>query len=227
MSQWRKPNDGTGSHNFRMNPQVITKDIELYKDIFEEGVQIYGDDIIFIRKEYIQQENIFGEHLIHKLKDSFKMRAFVEQTDGWVGAGDMFSKFGLRNEEECTMHIPKNMFIDLGFVPKIGDIVYHNTSKSLWEIESVVDDKLPSFHPLGQHISYVLQMKSFLFDHLEASEEILDSTDENIEKITQVLFGDDTQVENAVQFDIDEKNEEIGQESVKIIDDKEKDPLGF
>lgn len=229
MGQFRRPNKGVGSHPFRMNKQLPTADIELFKDLFGESVQLYGDPIIYIQKEYAEAENTFGEHLIQTMTDVHEMYAFVEQTEGWEGMGDMFSKFGLRNQEEMTLHIPKNSFYDLDFKPKIGDIIYHVTSKMMWEIEDPKDDVEYGFHPLGQHVAFILGCKAYRFDHIEASEEFQQSENEHIQAINDVLFGDGSEIENAHEFEIEQKNDKLDVQITDqdIVDDDETDPLGF
>ncbi len=229
MGQFRRPDTGVNSHPFRMNKQLPGEDVELLKDIFSEGTQLYGDPIVYIQKEYAEAENTFGEHLIQTMTDVHEMNAFIEQTEGWDGMGDMFSKLGLRNQEEMTAHVPKNTFYDLGFQPKIGDIIYHVTSKQMWEIESAVDDVGATFHPLGQHVAFVLSCKSYRFDHIEASEEFQQSENEHVQAINAVLFGDGSEVENAHDFEIEQKNDKLDVEIIEqdIIDDDESDPLGL
>jgi hypothetical protein len=229
MGQFRRPSYGTGSHPFRMNQQLPTADIELFKDIFEEGVQLHGDPLIYIQKEYADEEPTFGEHLIETMRDVHHLYGFIEQTEGWEGTGEMFSKFGIRSMDDITIHIPKNTFYDLEFQPKIGDIIYHVTTKKLWEIEDTKDDKDYSFHPLGQHVAYILGCKSYRFDHVEAGEEFTQSEDEHIQTINEVLFGDGDVHENAHDFEIEQKNEKLDTEIIEqdIIDDSEDDPIGF
>lgn len=229
MGFFRKPDTGDGSHPFRFNQQVPTADVELLKDIYEEGVQLNGDPIIYIEAGYNKIESTFGEHLIHSLKHAHEFYGFIEQTESWEGMGDMFSKFGLRNQEEMTISIPKNTFYDLGFAPKIGDLIFHKVSKKLWEVEHPRDDQDSSFRPLGQYIAFVLTCKSYRFDHAEASEEFATSENEHIQTIHEVLFGDGEKFDNAVVSDIEEKNEKFEKQikTAKIIDNSETDPLGF
>jgi len=229
MGQFRRPSYGNKAHPFRMNVQTPTADIELMKDLFEEGVQLYGDPLIYIQKEFTEEEATFGEHLIETMKDVHHLFGFVEQTDGWEGTGEMFSKFGIRSMDEMTVHIPKNTFFDLGFQPKIGDLIYHKISKKLWEIEDPKDDKDYSFMPLGQYVAFILGCKAYRFDHVEAGPEFQQSEDEHIQTINEVLFGDGTVQDNAHDVEIEEKNDKLDTEIIEqnIIDDSEDDPLGF
>jgi len=229
MGFFHKPDKGIGSHPYRLNKQLPTADLELFKDIFTEGTQLYGDPLLYVQKEYADAEDVFGEHLIHTMSDVHEMYAFVEQTEAWDGLGEMFSKFGIRNEEEMTIHIPKNTFYDLNFTPKIGDIIYHKIAKQMWEIESIADDKDYTFHPLGQHVAFILNCKAYRFDHAERSDEFIQSEDEHIKTINEVLFGDGSVVENAVDFEIEQKNVKIDNVIIddSVIDNSEEDPLGF
>lgn len=232
MGQFRRAPRGAKAHPFRFNKQIPTNDSEFLKDIFEEGTQLFGDPLIYIQKEYADVENTFGEHLIHTLSDSHEIWGFVEQTEGWDGMGDMFSKFGLRNQDEMTVHIPKNSFFDLGFAPKIGDLIYHVISKKLWEIENPRDDEEYGFHPLGQHVAHILSCKSYRFDHAEASEQFATSENEHIQTIHDVLFGDETEPEfeeTAHEKEVKKKNDSLDVQVVKqdIVDNTETDPFGF
>lgn len=223
----RFPGIDNGVYPFSFNIEDPVEDVELFKDIFEEGVRLHGNKCVYIRKEYLNEENTFGEYLTGILSKADEIYAFTEQVEGWDGPGDLFSKFGIRNSDEMTLHVPKNTFKKLGFVPKIGDVVYHVVTKSAWQIEDVDDGKKPSFHPLGQYISYVMTCKSYLFDHVEASKELMDSTNEHIDIITKVLFGDGTAVDNAIIEDVREKNDPIETVKSTIVDNSERDPLGF
>ena len=227
MGRFRRTMDGTDGYPFRFNKEEISADIQLMNDLFEGGVRLYGNDIIYIRQEYLNVEDTFGEHLTKILDKSTPMMAFIEDTEGWGGEGDMFSKFGLRNIEDMKMQIPKNMFHDLGWYPRVGDLIYTPVAKALWEIESVHDDKDNTFRPLGQYVSYIIGCKSYLYDHVEASEELLASEDQHIETSTKVLFGDGSETDNAVVVDVTEKNDPIEQAKQGVVDDSEDDPLGF
>jgi len=227
MGMFRRPMDGPDGYPFKMNKEELSADIQLMNDLFEEGVVLYGNDIVYIRQEYLNVEDTFGEHLTKILDKATPMKAFIENVDAWDGEGDMFSKFGLRNMEEMRMHIPKNMFHDLSWYPRVGDVVYLPVARALWEIESVHDDKDNTFRPLGQFVSYIIGCKSYLFDHVEASEELMADTNEHVESITEVLFGDNDEVSVDVKYDVDQKNDPIEQAARVIVDDSEKDPLGF
>jgi len=228
MGNYRRPNFGAEAHPFTFNKQLPTADLELFKDLFEEGVQLTGDPIIYIRKDYNEIEHAFGEHLIETLKESYNLYAYIEQTEGWEGE-ELFSKFGLRSQEEMVCHIPKNSFFDLGFQPKIGDLIFHVTSKKLWEVEHPRDDEAYTFHPLGAHVAFIFDCKAYRFDHVEASKEFAQSENEHIQTIHEVLFGEGAVHEDPHQVDIEEKNESLDAEIVRqdIIDNSEDDPLGF
>lgn len=224
MGRFRKPRD-LKTHQFRFNNEQDVVDIELFKDIYEEAVHLYGSDLIYIRKENFRVEDVFGEHLSQVLEQAVPVRAFVEQQEGWDGMGNLYSKFGLRNQDEMTVHLSKGMFQDLGIVPKNGDLIYHVVSARLWEIENVRDDIVPTFHPLGKHVSYVLGCHTYVHDHADAAEAIMDSTNEHVQNIVQTLFSDSTDSMPIKEPII--RNEPIKSESDKVMDRSECDPLGF
>ena len=229
MGFFRRQLDATSNvHPFRFNNEDDTVDVELFKDIYEECTNLYGTDVIYIPVEHFHVEDAFGEHLSEVLQKGIPMRSFIEQAEGWEGISDIYSKFGLRNQEDMTFHIAKNVMHDHGVQPKAGDILYLLTTKQLWEVESLDDDKTPSFHPLGKFISWNIFCKAYVFDHADASEEFLEDPSEHVQLIKDVLFNDST-AENIDVIDVTDKNEfieEIKQSANNFIDDEESDPLG-
>lgn len=224
----RKYDPDNTPYPFRFNNEEDVADIEFFKDIYEEAINLHGEDIVYIPVEHFRPEDAFGEHLSEQWKKGIPMRAFCEQTEGFEGISDIYSKFGLRNQEDCQFHIGKNVIAELGIEPKQGDIIYMNVTKQLWEIESLSDDKLPSFHPLGKFISWTLFCKNYVFDHADASEEFMaDTTIEDMELIKTQLFNDSTAAENNIDVvDVTDKNEFIEEIKGDFIDDEESDPLG-
>lgn len=231
MGQFRRAYDPDEPHPFRFNNEDDSVDIQLFKDIYEEGVYLYGSDIVYIRTTNDQLEPIFGEHLAKRLESGTPLRAFIEQTEGWEGLGDTFSKYGLRNSDDFTMHMAKVTFEDLGWVPKVGDVIYHVTAKRLWEVEWIKDDLAPtSFMPLGKYIAYSIGCKTYKHDHATASEEILADDNLHIERITNTLFGTDGAGDQTttpmIQTELDNHNTKIQDDANTFIDASEIDPLG-
>jgi hypothetical protein len=227
MGFFRRKYDEDNPHPFRFNNEDDTVDVELFKDIYEEATNLYGTDVVYIPVEHFQIEDTFGEYLSESLQKGVPMRSFVEQTEGWEGISDIYSKFGLRNQEDMSFHIGKNVIAEYEIEPKAGDIIYMVTTKQLWEIESLSDDKSPSFHPLGKFISWTFFCKAYVFDHADASEEFLTDENEDMQLLKSQLFNDSTAVEDNIDvIDVTDKNEFIEEIKGEFIDDEESDPLG-
>lgn len=223
----RKYDDTNNPYPFRFNNEEDVADIEFFKDIYEEGINLHGQDLVYIPVEHFRQEDTFGEFLSESLQKGRPMRGFCEQTEGFEGISDIYSKFGLRNQEDCQIHIGKNTIQDLEIQPKAGDIIYMVVTKQLWEIESLSDDKTPSFHPLGKFISWTFFCKNYVFDHADASEEFLADTNEDMALLKSQLFNDGTDAANNIDIiDVVDKNDFIDEVKGDFIDDDEYDPLG-
>jgi len=218
MAIFKRPNS---SSPFRFNNENDDRDIETLKIIFDESVNLFGSDIYYIRQELSGVEPIFGEYLTKVLQRAIPLRAFVEEQQAWGGVGDIYSKFGLTNSEDMTLHMSKIAFAELGFDPKVSDIIYHVTSKKLFEIQTPIDDGETSFMPLGKHVAFILKCRSYQYDHSEVSQEVIDEAEFD-SHISSIL----STINNAPTKDITNTNNDVTAAKDSIIDDTETDPLG-
>ena len=82
----------------------------LVQDLINEQLQIYGVEITFIPRKFVNQKTILEEVQASKFDDNFAIEAYVENYDGYAGAGDVLTKFGMSLRDEVTLTISKERF---------------------------------------------------------------------------------------------------------------------
>ena len=162
----------------------------LVQDLINEQLQIYGVEITFIPRKFVNQKTIIEEVQASKFDDNFAIEAYVENFDGYAGAGDVLTKFGMSLRDEVTLTISKERFeefiapfmnadddITLASRPREGDLVFFPLGQRLFEIKFVEHED--PFYQLGS--TYVYKLKCELFEY---EDEVIDTSIEAID--TQV-----------------------------------------
>ena len=65
----------------------------LVQDLINEQLKIYGLDITYIPRKFVNTQSIIEEVQSSKFDDNFVIEAYVNSYDGYSGAGDVLTKF--------------------------------------------------------------------------------------------------------------------------------------
>ena len=162
----------------------------LIQSLVNEHLKIYGVDVTFIPRKFVNQSTIIEEVTASKFDDNFLIEAYVENYDGYAGAGDVLTKFGMSLRDEVTLVISKERFeefiapfmdsgddFELSSRPREGDLVFFPLGQRLFEIKFVEHEQ--PFYQLGSN--YVYKLKCELFEY---EDEVIDTSIEAID--TQV-----------------------------------------
>ena len=162
----------------------------LIQSLVNEHLKIYGVEVTFIPRKFVNQSTIIEEVAASKFDDNFLIEAYVENYDGYAGAGDVLTKFGMSLRDEVTLTISKERFeefiapfmdadddIELSSRPREGDLVFFPLGQRLFEIKFVEHEE--PFYQLGSN--YVYKLKCELFEY---EDEVIDTSIEAID--TQV-----------------------------------------
>ena len=171
----------------------------LVQNLINEQLTIYGVEVVYLPRKIVKKDQILTEIQSSSFNDNFLIEAYVNTYDGYSGAGDVLTKFGMSLKDELTVTISRERFEDfispfLGSLPagevevstrpSEGDLIFFPLGKRLFEIKFVEHED--PFYQLGKN--YVYQLKCELF---ELSDEI-GGWDE-INRTTQTI--DDTLVD--------------------------------
>ena len=162
----------------------------LVQSLINEHLKIYGVEVTFIPRKFVNQSSIIEEVQASKFDDNFLIEAYVENYDGYAGAGDVLTKFGMSLRDEVTLTISKERFeefispfmdadddIELSSRPREGDLVFFPLGQRLFEIKFVEHEE--PFYQLGSN--YVYKLKCELFEY---EDEVIDTSIDAID--TQV-----------------------------------------
>ena len=154
----------------------------LVQSLINEHLKIYGVEVTFIPRKFVNQETILEEVTASKFDDNFLIEAYVDNYDGYAGAGDVLTKFGMSLRDEVTLTISKERFeefiapfmeadedIELSSRPREGDLVFFPLGQRLFEIKFVEHEE--PFYQLGSN--YVYKLKCELFEY---EDEVIDTS---------------------------------------------------
>jgi Virus neck protein len=168
-------------------PRGATSEQNLVEGLIIESIKMYGQEFYYIPRTLVAVDEILGEDSLSEFNNAYQIEAYVDNVDGFGGAGAFMSKFGLFIEEQAQLTIARRRWEQLvgqhGTTvipdrPAEGDLLYFPLTKGLFEIK-FVEHQNP-FYQLGR--LYVYKLKVELFQY--SSERI--NTD--VEEINQIAL---------------------------------------
>jgi len=120
----------------------------LYEDLIIEQLKVFGNDVYYMPRENISQDDILG-NTTDKFTDAYSIEMYVEDVNGFAGQGDLIGKFGLEIRDELTFVVSRRQFEILVDNPsntlninrpKEGDIIWMPLFKKFWQVDYVEDE---------------------------------------------------------------------------------------
>ena len=165
----------------------------LVQDLINEQLRMYGVEVLYVPRRFVRKETIIREVTTSKFGDNYAIEAYVSNYEGYSGAGDILTKFGMNLRDELTIIISKERFDDFisPFMandttgefevvnrPREGDIVYFPLGKRIFEVKFVEHEQ--PFYQLGK--TYVYELKCELFEY---EDEIIDEKVKLLEELKE------------------------------------------
>ena len=174
-----------------LNPfflQGTSSEQRLVQDLINEQLKMFGVEVTYIPRKFVNTQSVFQEVQSSKFDDNYSIEAYVNTYEGYSGAGDVLTKFGMSLRDEVTLTISKERFEDfiapfmaglddgsgtgeiiLSTRPREGDLVYFPLGQRLFEVKFVEHED--PFYQLGKN--YVYQLKCELFEY---EDEVIDTS---------------------------------------------------
>jgi len=133
-----------------------------------EQLRIYGQDVFYIPRTLVKEDELFGEDTLSKFDDAYQIEMYFENVEGYEGEKEIMSKFGLQMNEDVTFVVARRRFEQLvshdsnlivKTRPNEGDLVYFPKVKKIFEI-SFVDHDDP-FYQIHNVPAFKLKCKTF------------------------------------------------------------------
>ena len=140
----------------------------LYEDLMIEQLKIYGQDVFYIPRTLVKEDELFGEDTLSKFGDAYLIEMYFENVEGYEGEKEIMSKFGLQMNEDVTFVVARRRFEQLvshdsnlivKTRPNEGDLVYFPKVSKIFEI-SFVDHDDP-FYQVHNVPAFKLKCKTF------------------------------------------------------------------
>ena len=157
----------------------------LYEDLMIEQLKIYGQDVFYIPRTLVKEDELFGEDTLSKFGDAYIIEMYFDNIEGYEGEKEIMSKFGLQMNEDVTFTVSRRRFEQLvshdsnlivKTRPNEGDLVYFPKVSKIFEITFV--DKDDPFYQIHNLPAFKLKCKTF-----EYSGEDLDTGIKEIDAI--------------------------------------------
>ena len=165
----------------------------LIQSLINEQLQIYGVEVIYLPRSILSKDEILTEVQSSAFNDNYAIEAYINTYEGYSGAGDIMTKFGMSLKDELTVTISKERFEDFisSFLadlpasqrevatrPCEGDLIFFPLGQRIFEIKFVEHEQ--PFYQLGKN--YVYQLKCELF---ELEDELNNISGDAVENLTQ------------------------------------------
>lgn len=147
---------------------AVRSEQELYENIVIESLQMYGQDVYYLPRDVVSKDIIFGDEIESRFNSAYKLEMYIENTDGFDGEGDLFTKFGVEIRDQASFVVARRRWKDTvlryeneitGERPREGDLIFLPMSKSLFEITHVEHEQ--PFYQLRNLPTYKLQCELF------------------------------------------------------------------
>ena len=166
----------------------------LVQDIINEQLRMYGIEVLYLPRKIVKTDNIFREVESSGFSDNYAIEAYVNTYEGYTGAGDIMTKFGMSLKDDLVVTISKERFedfivpflsqmpdseINVDNRPREGDLIYFPLGKRIFEVKFVEHEK--PFYQLGKNYVYELQCELFELEDEMGGWDQLSTTSEEID----------------------------------------------
>jgi hypothetical protein len=176
-----------------INPYFYYSESEqnLVEDVTIEIIKATGQDCLYIPREYLDIDKLFGEDPGSSFTKSYPLEMYLQSYKTFDGT-DMITQFGIEIKDKVTLVFARKRFKEevtyknTGITrPREGDLIYFPLSKSLFEINFVEHEN--PLYPLGKLYSYTIVAELFTYSY-EKIETNVDAVDQ-VSSTTQTTQG--------------------------------------
>lgn len=167
--------------------QKVHSEQGLYEDIVIESLKMYGQDVYYLPRDIVNEDKVFGDDVPSRFNSSYKIEMYIENTEGFDGEGDLFTKFGVEIRDQATFVVARRRWTQTvnrfdndisGDRPREGDLVYLPLSNSMFQIMAVEHEQ--PFYQISNLATYKLRCELFEYNDEDFDTDI-DAID-NIER---------------------------------------------
>ena len=163
--------------------QKVKSEQNLYEDIIIESLKIYGQDVYYLPRDLVAEDKILGEDIQSRFNSAYKVEMYIENTEGFDGEGDLFTKFGVEIRDQATFIVARKRWSQTvarydneiqTIRPMEGDVIYLPLSNSMFQIMAVEHEQ--PFYQLSNLPTYKMRCELFEYsgEDLDTGVDVID-----------------------------------------------------
>jgi|TARA_R100000005_G_C4981743_1_gene191332 hypothetical protein len=140
----------------------------LVEDLSIESIKINGRDMVYIPRNLINKDELFGEDNTARFEKGFEIEMYIQSVNGFEGDGDILSKFGIQINDRMNLVVAKKRFVEEVTTfnsdivrPREGDLIFFPLSNTLFEINFVEHEN--PFYQIGKNYTFLLICETFTY----------------------------------------------------------------
>ena len=166
--------------------QKVKSEQNLYEDIVIEALKTYGQDVYYLPRDIVNEDTILGDDPVSSFNSSYMLEMYIENTEGFEGEGDLFTRFGVEIRDEATFVVSRRRWSDAVSRydneitidrPAEGDVIYLPLSKSFFQISHVEHEQ--PFYQLSNLPVFKMrcQLYEYTGENINTGVDVLDDLD--------------------------------------------------
>ena len=157
-----------------VNPYFKTQSYFNEQDLVDrmkaEAIQIKGMDVMYIVRDMVDRDYLYGESKISDFKDYIDIEMYLESIQNNGMSSLLMEKFGAIMSDQAVFEVHARRFVEEAELfnldrPREGDLIYLREADQLYEIKRVA--KPEEFYQLGVCFTYKLTCSLFVYSHEE------------------------------------------------------------
>lgn len=148
---------------------------------------MYGQDLYYLPREIVNRDTFFDDDNVSRFDNAYRIEMYIENTEGFDGEGDLFTKFGVEIRDAATFIVSRRRFgneiaqFESSATrpfhrPREGDLIFLPLSSTFFEITRVETEQ--PFYQLKD--LPVFKMRAEMFEYND------EDFDTGVEVIDQV-----------------------------------------
>ena len=85
----------------------VRSEQNLYEDIVIEALKMYGQDVYYLPRDLVGEDKVFGDDVPSRFGNAYKVEMYIENTEGFEGEGDIFTKFGIELRDQANFVVSR------------------------------------------------------------------------------------------------------------------------
>ena len=163
--------------------QKVRSEQNLYEDIVIEALKTYGQDVFYLPRDIVYEDTILGDDPVSSFNSSYMLEMYIENTEGFDGEGDLFTRFGVEIRDEATFVVSRRRWADTVARydneitverPAEGDVIYLPLTNKFFQITHVEHEQ--PFYQLSNLPVFKLRCQLFEYtgEDMDTGIDVLD-----------------------------------------------------